>query len=576
MHTKLPAQIRRLTLCCYRDAVARSFPGYENAKGYSRDRKTLASLSDQELLTGLPRLGKLIDQRIATSDQLDVQADVTVVFPTHPSLFSGLPGEAKDIVRCLRQVCYLFSKVQLSAEIDGVDEAVASFLQRNQHASRAISGCELTYRAMMSATSILGSIDWLDIRPKHGPGAVATREKPWEKFVFKRIYSRLEGYYPFCDYMFLNYTHLCDKLHVLQNLEVLDEPISRMVAVPKDFRGPRLICAEPLELQWIQQGQRRVIEQAIETHPLTKGFINFGDQTVNQQLALKSSLDQTYVTFDLKDASDMISHNLARLCLPTRAFNYLNASRSSIVRLPDGSQVPMNIFSPMGSAVCFPIESLVFFTIAQAAIASAERRPLEWRRNDDVYVFGDDLVVKSSKALPVAQALSSLGIKLNEQKCCIASHFRESCGGDFYSGMDVSPVRIKKLPNRSDPSSLASVTDCINNLSRKSLTTTAREFRVWCEAEFGRLPMSTDVTQPAIHCRSRYMAVDNNQFFRSRWNKKFQRREWLIKVVEPVFKRVVEPAWCEVFASIQMGTRKSDRGFPVPHRGRLVTRWTAL
>jgi hypothetical protein len=85
--------------------------------------------------------------------------------------------------------------------------------------------------------------------------------------------------------------------------------VAKLTAVPKDSRGPRLICVHPKEAIWIQQGQRLKLEAAITSSNLTKGRINFTDQTVNGGLALESSKSGRLATLDLKEASDRISCN---------------------------------------------------------------------------------------------------------------------------------------------------------------------------------------------------------------------------------------------------------------------------
>jgi hypothetical protein len=109
--------------------------------------------------------------------------------------------------------------------------------------------------------------------PRHGPGAVADGEMPEQKPVFKRLYERVDRIYPFGEYFCFNMSHICHTLRDLQSYEFLKEGTAKVVLVPKDSRGPRLISKEPKEFQWIQQGLRRVLERAITTSPLSSGMV---------------------------------------------------------------------------------------------------------------------------------------------------------------------------------------------------------------------------------------------------------------------------------------------------------------
>lgn len=188
--------------------------------------------------------------------------------------------------------------------------------------------------------------------------------------MFKRYYRSLAERFPYEDYFFFNLSHMCDELRSYLSLEELDTPVAKVVLVPKDSRGPRLISSEPLEVQWIQQMLMANMVHTIETHPLTRGLVNFTDQSVNRRLALRGSTEESnfLVTLDMKDASDRVHSTLVRILFPNTWVAALMAARSTATRLPNGEVVQLHKFAPMGSATCFPVEALIFWALSTATI----------------------------------------------------------------------------------------------------------------------------------------------------------------------------------------------------------------
>ena len=281
-----------------------------------------------------------------------------------------------------------------------------------------------------------------DIIPRHGPGVVATGEKPWQKRYFKRIYQVCNEVYPIADYFYYNYSHLCDRLNELLDLEDLKHGTAKVVLVPKDSRGPRLISCEPLELQWLQQGQMRKIVPHLESHWLTRGHVNFTDQSINQQLALRASSDGSLATLDMKEASDRVSLELVKYLFPAHWFEALYATRSSETKLPNGQIVRLNKFAPMGSAVCFPVEALIFWALCVSIVSCTRFIPLAKAR-ETIYVYGDDIICSSEDHAAIRQYLPLFDLMVNDDKCCVHMTFKESCGCDAYKGVDVTPTKVR-------------------------------------------------------------------------------------------------------------------------------------
>lgn len=301
--------------------------------------------------------------------------------------------------------------------------------------------------AKQLVTDIVSGLDPQDITPRHGPGAVATGEKPHQKMHFKRIYDSVEEVYPAHQHYFLDERHLFDLWdEQYWSLDHIAEPVAKVVLVPKDSRGPRLISAEPLELQFLQQGLGRKLVQRIERHPFTRGHVNFRDQSVNRNLALLGSVAGEWSTLDLKDASDRVSLALVKeLFGGTGLLPSLLALRSKSTILPDGKVVRMRKYAPMGSALCFPVEALCFWALAVACIhiggGVALRRAIK-----SVYVYGDDIIVRRGDESHIFEFFPFFALRVNKDKCCFTGLFRESCGCDAYRGQIVTPIKVKRLP----------------------------------------------------------------------------------------------------------------------------------
>lgn len=584
MNETLPGQVRSLMAEVYRDSATNAFgDGYLKSNNSKRDLHFLRECSIEVITHDLPRLGKLLDQHLAkgTESEFSVESVEDGCQPIPQALFKvfvkGVHDHDPQSVRSLRQILHLMSKLEMS--FASSEEAIASFVDRNSRLPGTVS---VDVIARQIAHLILGNLDLRDIVPKHGPGAVSTGEAPKDKMQFKRMYSTHQDHYPVTDYFFLNNTHLCDYLQDLYRFEVVDHPVAKLVAVPKDFRGPRLISCEPVENQWLQQGQLRQLVEHLETKcSITRGFVNFSSQEVNRNLAVRSSIDQRYVTLDLKDASDMVSLSLVRGLFPKGLLSQLEATRSLETMLPDGTKIPLNMFSPMGSAVCFPIESVVFYSIALAAVHrcmfSHALTPKTLKKVlGTVYTYGDDLIILAPYGAKVIEALTHHHLKVNDAKCCTGPRFRESCGMDAYMGVDVTPCRVKRFPDRRSPTSYSSSIDYINQLGKKGLWRASAYLLDVADDCFGGLPRSTR-GELGIKVRFAAEAMEYNlQHFKFRYNRDIQRTEFLV----PTLKQVVcqpksSTVWSELFRAVLLCT-DTKQGYPIPHRVRLTKRWRSL
>lgn len=295
------------------------------------------------------------------------------------------------------------------------------------------------------------------IKPSHGPGATTT-----PKGLFRAWYSCIEAVYPYSDYCSLYFNR--DGCEAWADSVVEDADIvCKLIAVPKDSRGPRLICVHPSESIWIQQGVRRELERAISLHrtcygPWPQGHVHFRDQAINGRIALLSSLSRKYATLDMKEASDRISDRLVQGLFGSK-YKFFGCCRALRYRIPATGFYPGHLdeihsYAPMGNATTFPVQSLVFW-----AICCASMQHHGFRQPGAVFVFGDDIIVPSECAEVVCNDLESFGLVVNRTKSFWRGQFRESCGVDAFKGVDVTPVRWKATLNAEHLSGLQSLSD---------------------------------------------------------------------------------------------------------------------
>jgi len=364
--------------------------------------------------------------------------------------------------------------------------------------------------------------------PKHGPGATAERISGNRKYDIQRWHRRLDPFFPVDGFAVVNAKQLLDRGY--KGFDVIEsgaeEPV-RVISVPKTLKTPRIIAIEPVCMQYTQQSVKEILVAALEQHPLTAGSVNFTDQTINQGLALAESKRRRLATLDLSEASDRVSNQLVLRMLKTvpDLSGAVQACRSLTADLPGHGIMPLSKFASMGSALCFPIEAMVFYTICLVGVARA--RSLRFSQQTikslkrEVYVYGDDLIVPVDCVLSVIESLEALGLKVNTKKSFWKSHFRESCGMDAYDGHRITPVYCRKvLTNDRRDGSLVSWVALSNNLHTAGLWKAAQYCKEQVEFILGKLPIVSDQS-PALGWRS----FQDGGLTTGRWNKNLHRHE---------------------------------------------------
>ena len=272
--------------------------------------------------------------------------------------------------------------------------------------------------------------------PRHGPGRVADDD-------VKSIFSKYENmrYDARIDYLLRKRELGCMRDYSPWQREESSTRTAKFICVPKTWKTLRGISAEPSELQFFQQAVLFALDGYFSSSSFWRARLNLHDQTANQQLCRKGSIDQSLATIDLSKASDSVSLQLVREVFKgTEMLLWLLGTRSTHVSLPSGLTIRTLKFAPMGSSVCFPIECMIFVLIAEVA----RRRTLRAREYENYpqvpRVFGDDIVCDSATVPYVLDGLTQLGFLPNKEKSYWDGFYRESCGKEYWCGQDVSPL----------------------------------------------------------------------------------------------------------------------------------------
>lgn len=382
-------------------------------------------------------------------------------------------------IQAVRQICNLFKKVSIPCSSDREHRALNSFITTDRDLGPNTSregGSFALFRNVSNivVASICGEeIDSSELIPHHGPGSTYERAQYNMKFVLNKLtwYNQLE---PWFDKSCVFNTD--ESYHNSKDDYKDVKPFSsaRVITVPKTLKGPRVIAIEPTVIQFTQQSIKDYLVRKIESSPLTSGHINFSDQSINQRLALESSSSRSHATLDMTEASDRVSarHVYHMLSVNPTFRDLCFSTRSHFARVL-GQQICLNKFASMGSALCFPIESLYFFVIIMTALLEHNNLPPTYRNifkmSRRVYVYGDDIIIPTDMTDSVITTLTNFGNVVSLKKSFYKSHFRESCGVDAYKGIDITPTYVRSMlpQKRGEASAIISVVDTANQFFDK-------------------------------------------------------------------------------------------------------------
>jgi hypothetical protein len=365
-----------------------------------------------------------------------------------------------EAIHSLRQITLLFGKVNLPCSDARVKAAFRKFIDCEQDVRRADAALPESAKAefVRVASIVFGDMfSFIDktvydgaIVPKHGPGSTADKLLGNQKYNQTVWTERLEYYFPHGEFLFPSFSHFLNEPEV----DILDpgaELPVRVVAVPKTLKTPRIIAIEPTCMQYVQQGLMEVIVEGIQRDDILGSLIGFDDQTPNQRMAKDGSVNSELATLDLSEASDRVSNQHVR-----DLFKYwphlrdgVDACRSRKADVPGFGVKRLAKFASMGSALCFPIEAMVFLTIVLIGVSKARNTQVSRSFLNEmvgqVRVYGDDIIVPVDTVYSVVEQLEAFGLRVNSSKSFWTGKFRESCGKEYYDGTDVSVVRLRHM-----------------------------------------------------------------------------------------------------------------------------------
>lgn len=241
--------------------LLRQDPIHTSQRMLKRDIEELTSRTASEgvsfLTKLLPRLGKALDEGLNTmtftipsnfkrskwnrSIPAFMQEYFKVIFDENGVLLESACPRA---IQHLRQVCFSVYKLELGYSEGDKDRVISDFIQTEKELEL---GSDMWTQSLIETAShiaenILMDFNPKDITPRHGPGAVATGERLEDKWEFSRLYKSIHQVFPYYDYFIAGRgSELIDRLDWYKSLDRRESGEAKVVLVPKDSRGPRLI-----------------------------------------------------------------------------------------------------------------------------------------------------------------------------------------------------------------------------------------------------------------------------------------------------------------------------------------------
>lgn len=209
-------------------------------------------------------------------------------------------------------------------------------------------------------------------------------------------------------------------------------PGSRVKFVPKKADCSRPIIVEPDGNMFLQRGLGKMMRRRL----LPFG-IDLREQGRNREAARAASIHDDDATLDVADASSSLYTKLFHAVFPDDWFYAMWKLRSPITQLPDGSWHTLQMLCSTGCGFTFEAETVLFFSLVRA-VCDIERV------RGRVLMYGDDIVCPKGSGHHVIDVFEALGIHINRDKSFITGPFRESCGGNYYHGVDITPFYVRK------------------------------------------------------------------------------------------------------------------------------------
>jgi len=269
--------------------------------------------------------------------------------------------------------------------------------------------------------------------------------------------------------------------------------------VPKNAKTYRAVMTEPSINGVIQAGYGRHI-----AGKLRRVGQDIRDQTKNQRLAREGSLTGDLATLDLVSASDLISTGLAGHLLPVEWYLALSKCRTPYYTDGDGAEEHfLHKFSSMGNGFTFPLQTLIFWSLVTSCADVLGVDVSSRDSNNVVSVYGDDIICPVGLVDLVIKVFTCCGFEVNTLKSYWSGPFRESCGADYYKGIDIRPYYQKNLISGETLFSLHNyyVRNWEPEMAKAVLEYIAPSLRIWGPDGYGDGHLIGDWI-PRLHKRS--------------------------------------------------------------------------
>jgi len=404
------------------------------------------------------------------------------------TLFTTITSELGNVQKSLLQrdfaisrQCERLSKKALFKKRDGLEEAaIHLFLSANDSVAdsfpllpdQVVSEARIfILKALENFTSRNGSLciqESLDLNLlfsfwKFGPGAsFGTKSTHAVEKMYDR-WSCTAAALPLARKLRRAHPYLCFFDRVKGDISLYEVPGSKMATVPKNQERDRTIAIEPLGNMALQLAAGRYLEGALRY----VGLNIRNQQPLNKALAKLGSMSDSFSTLDLKMASDMISPALVRLLLPAKWYELLMQIRSPSTIIPGGDVVSLRMISTMGNGFTFPLMTLILVSLIFGMCSVRGLTQGYFLDMRKVAVFGDDIIVPSNIAEDTIRLITAAGLIVNTDKSYVKGPFRESCGGDYYQGYDVTPFYVQSL--NTDPEVYVAINQVLDWASRHEI-----------------------------------------------------------------------------------------------------------
>nr|APG77228.1 hypothetical protein [Hubei levi-like virus 2] len=349
---------------------------------------------------------------------------------------------------------------------DPEKEAVKSWFQSEAECkrfnARAVVGFDAETLLLLDVASgfvadVLGPCP-LDLSPVFGPGATVSDSARFTT-VLDKVISRpsitdnARAFLSLWEGTAWERSHVSDDGYKKASYEPLTVEGNTFFTVPKNALTKRACAKGPS----INVAYQLAVGRAIRNRFLDVLSLDLSNgQERHNIMAREGSRYGTFATLDSERASDTQSYALVAILLKDSGFwqDLLKSLREKKTKVGD-NYIELEKFSAMGNGFTFELETLVFLSLCYSVAWAHQGRfpdelsqftPWDLIRGGYISVYGDDVIVPSFMAEDVAAVLSLTGFTVNLKKSYLDGVFRESCGGDYFSGDNVNTFKLEVDP----------------------------------------------------------------------------------------------------------------------------------